>query len=648
VRCEVAELELSARLDGEADRRMLPSLDEHLETCPRCRSFRSRIDRVHELARVQPAGPVPDLVPAIMARVRRERTDRRGVVITLRGPSPAWGRYAAAFVAGAVAASLLLGGLPLIRRAPSPALAVEIPGRVAEASRHAETYRAAFRIDEWNFHRAVPVRRFSAAVTFRAPEEFRAEVRDLTRYPAGQWPRNHLTLAMDGDRWQIEGPVTCPREALPVCPLEGRERRAVGGREPFDSDTPPPTDVIVPVRTLAGSDRVRVAGEGEILGRRLVVVELPYRDATPLFAYLHAAGTWRPFYPLDLVRVSLDAETWFPLAYEVWPSATPERRLWAVRNGLPREAAGAPVFRAQAASFTESVPSTWRPSPISGSPVDQGFREVPLESLAERGLLVPTDLGGLRPYRAGMFAVGGRPGDEVLLSYAEGLTWLKVRETRQWRRPEVFGLGSLAAPVSLPGGGVAYYEPATSSLGRRLSIHTADWDLYLESNLTRDELLQVAASLPVTGEPVPRAWTVQTWPGGVVREQVSVDRAAEEAPYLMLPRALPAGFRPWVAQLVREGPRTSVTVFYRRPGTELDGVGIRLHQSPGTPLPPPMDPDVLAVEVRGILGRYAPVRGELEWVEDGVYVSVGGTALDLAGLLRVAESLQTPPSAPDA
>ena len=648
MRCEVAERELSSRLDGEADRRTQRSLDEHVQTCPRCRAFEARIGRIHELARVQPAGPVPDLVPAIMAQVRRQRSPRRGAVITLRRPSPVWGRYAAAFVAGAVAAALLLGGLPLIRRAPSPALAAEIPGRVAEASRQAETYRATFRVEERNFHPAVPVRRFTAEITFRAPEEFRAEVRDLTRYPAGQWPRNHLVLVLDGERWQVEGPVTCPREALPVCPLEGRERRAVRGREPFDNDTPPPTDVVVPVRTLAGSDRVRVAGEGDVLDRRVVVVELPYRDATPLFAYLHAAGTWRPFYPLDLVRVSLDAETWFPLAYEVWPSATPERRLWSVRNGLPGEGADAPVFRAEAASFTESVPRTWRPTPLPVAPRDQGFREVPLESLTQRGLLIPTDLAGLRPYRAGRFVLGGRPSDEILLSYTQGLTWLKLRETRRWRRSEVFGLGPLAAPVRLRGGGVAYYEPATSSLGRRLSIHARGWDLYLESNLPRDDLLRVAASLPITGRPVPRRWTVQRWPGGVVREQVSIDRAVAEAPYLLLPRSLPDGFRPWLAQLVREGPRTSVTVYYRRPGTELDGIGIRLHQAPGTPLPPPMDPDVLAVEVRGILGRYSPVRGELEWVEDGVYRSVGGTALDLAGLLKVAESLEAPPSGPGA
>jgi hypothetical protein len=81
-------------------------------------------------------------------------------------------------------------------------------------------------------------------------------------------------------------------------------------------------------------------------------------------------------------------------------------------------------------------------------------------------------------------------------------------------------------------------------------------------------------------------------------------------------------------------------MFFRRPGTELDGVGIRLHQADGEPLPPPVDPDVLAVRVRGVTGRYSPLRSELEWVEDGVYRSVRATALDLTGLLRVAESLR--------
>jgi hypothetical protein len=167
-------------------------------------------------------------------------------------------------------------------------------------------------------------------------------------------------------------------------------------------------------------------------------------------------------------------------------------------------------------------------------------------------------------------------------------------------------------------------------------------DLYLESNLRRHDLLRVAGSLPVRGEEVPRGWLVRRGPGGVVQEQVPVAQAAVEAPYLLMPRALPAGFRPWVAQLIRQGGRTAVSVYFRRPGTELGGTGIVLHQSPNTPLPPPLDPDVFAVRVRGTDGRYSPGRGELEWVEDGVYRSLGGGALDLAGLLRVAGSLHGP------
>jgi hypothetical protein len=646
MRCDLVERELSARLDGEMDVGSDGPIAEHIETCSRCRAFEAQIHRIHELARVQPAGPVPDLVPAIMAQVRRERAPRPGAVITLPRPSPVWGRHTAAFVAGAVAAALLLGGLPLLRRGPSSALASEIPGRVAQASREVAAYRATFLIEERNFHLRVPVRRLTAAVTFRAPEEFRADVRDLTRYPAGSWPRNDILLAMDGERWLVEGPVTCPREALPACPLEGRERRAVRGREPFDDDTPLPTDVVVPVRTLAGNERVRVVGEEEVLGRPVVVIELPYRDATLLFAYLQAAGSWRPFYPLDQVRVALEAETWFPLRYEVWPSAAPERRLWSVRNGLPDERPGAPVFRAEAASFTESVPDDWQPGVEAGGRAssDQGFRDVSFASLPGK-LIVPGDLLGLRPYRAGVFVGTGRPRDETLVSYTKGLTWLKVRETRSWSGRRLFGdIGPLAVPMRPPGGGVVYYEPATADLGRRVSIHARGWDIYLESNLSREELLRVAGSLPVAGMETPGAWRTRRFPGGVISQQVPVALAAAGRRWVLLPSSLPSGFNPWIAEEAwSESGVIGVTVYFRRPGTELDGLGIRLHQAVRTSLPPPMDPDVLAVEVRGTIGRYSPIRGELEWVEDGVYRSLGGTALDLAGLLRMAESLTRAP-----
>ena len=54
--------------------------------------------------------------------------------------------------------------------------------------------------------------------------------------------------------------------------------------------------------------------------------------------------------------------------------------------------------------------------------------------------------------------------------------------------------------------GIAYYEPATQDEGRRLTFHTGDGDLVLETNLTRDQLLQVAATLPIRGKPLPARW----------------------------------------------------------------------------------------------------------------------------------------------
>ena len=644
MRCDAAERELSARLDREAGGRIDGHLEEHLATCPRCREFRARAGRLRELVRLEPAAPVPDLVPAIISKVRREAAGSRR---PLRWPSlaPGWGRYAAAFVAGAVAAALVLAGLPGLQRGVAPALAVEIPNEISAASTEVSAYRATFDVMERHFHPRVPERRFEAEVWFRAPERFRAEVRDLTAYPAGAWPRNDLDLAVDRDRWLLRGPATCPRQALPVCWTSGTEVRRVVGREPFDSDTPLPTDIVLPVATLAGTDRVHVVGRDEILGHDVVVVELAYRDATPLFGYLQAAGSWRPLFPLDRVLVSLDSRSWFPLAYEVRAADSPDRNQWALRNFLPPERPGALLLRVRTRSFRPQV------GRIPGLPqapgaMDQGFRDLPLAELATATgdpPLLPEDLAGLRSYRAGTFAGPGRPGGETVLSFSRGLAWLKVRETRTWHGPDLFGdVTDLATPVSLGDGEVGYYEPATAALGRRLSIHAAGIDLYLESNLPRDTLLGVGASIPVRGRPIPQSWLVKRSPGATVRLQVPLPEARAAVPGLSLPRpdSLPDGYRLATIHLVQGAQGTGVAVYFRRPGTELDGVGIRYFQAPGDRLAPPMDPDVLRVRMDGASARYAPSRGLLEWTAAGTYRSLTAPTLDLATLLRMARGLE--------
>jgi hypothetical protein len=632
MRCEVAERELSASLDGET---LTADVREHIASCPPCRRFEARARRIRELVRLEPAAPVPDLVPRIMTEVASGP-------IRPRRAAPAWMGYAAAFVAGAVAAALVAGGLPALRRGVDPALAAEIPRRVAGAAAEVTSYRATFTITERNFHPRVPRRTFEARVAFEAPERFRARIADTTSYPSPSWPPNDLTLAVDRDRWLLREPLTCPREALPACAYGGVRFRAVVGREPFDGDAALPTDIVLPVRTLSGTERVRVVGESTVLGRDAAVIELAYRDAIPLFHFLHAGGSWRPIYPHDRVLVTLDRETWFPLAYGVFPAEGEERDRWALRNGLPRERPGQPILEVRARSFRAGPVSIPR-VPSIRTAMDEGFRDRPMSAVAgELGgdPVVPRDLRGLSPYRAGIFR--GRPG-EILLSFSRGLSWLTVRQTRSWRDRSLYGdVGELAEVVQLPGGGVAYYEPATAELGRRLSIHAPGIDLYLESNLPRGELLAVAGSLPITGRAVPDRWLSLRLPGGELQERVTVDQAIGAAPFVLLPSPLPPGYEPSAAFVLRAEARREVTLYFRRPGAEMDGVGIRVHQASMVGLPPPTDPGAVAVRVRGVTGRYSPSLGELEWVEDGVYRSVSGTAVDPRGLLAVARSLERP------
>lgn len=615
MRCEAIQLEVSARLDGAEDRAMRPVVEAHVAGCQTCQAFAAGSERLRVLSRLEAAPGVPDLVPSIMARVAPARRGR------------AWLPAAAAFVAGAVAGAVLAGGLPAA--GPDTALATEVPDRIAGAAAHVTRYRATFRIMERNFHSDVPVRRMTARVAFAAPERFRAQIRDRTAYPSGAWPRNDLLLDVDRDRWTLRGPVTCPREALPACAPGGMEERGLTGREPFDGQAPLPTDIILPLRSLAGSERVRVAGNGEVLGRATVDVDLAYRDAAPLFAYLHEGGTWRPLFPLDRVRLSLDEETWFPLAFRVFPAPGRERAAWAVRNGLPNEPPERAVLDVTAEALDTRAGPPHAVAPALGGR-DLGFRDVPVDAAVP----LPAHTSGLGPYRA------GRTGGTSVVSYARGLSWLKVSATRSWPGPEPFGLRpGPSEPLNLPGGGRAAYQPATLASGRRVSIHAGGWDLVLESNLSRARLVAAAASVPVRGLPLPLDRRVRRLPGGAVRIGVGERVAAAAFDGLLMPRRLPAGYRIATIDLLETTSHTAVTVHAWRPGTELDGTGLVLHQSSTGDLPPPMDPGVLSVRVRGAIGRYAPDRGELEWIEGGAYRSLRSETLSLGELLAVARGL---------
>jgi hypothetical protein len=670
VRCETAQRAVGEAMDDPAVS-LATSVEHHTASCPICSRFEAGSWRLRELTRFEVAPPVPDMVPTIMATVQDEVADRllgwapmpkpalpvrirrrtRAVLRVARGAT-AWGlRQRAALTAlviGLVVGLVVSTGvLAPVRRVDQAALATEIPHNLTAAATELAGYRATFDVTERDWNPKVPLRTFQVDLAYRAPERVRVQVKDTTRYPSLEWPRNDLSLVSDGTTWRMRGPDPCPAAALPACPQATPVDRSIVRRSPFDPGTPLPTDVILPLTVLAPLDRVSVLGTDHVAGRDAIDVQMAYQDATPLFDSVRFLGSWRPFFPQDVVVVALDLDTWFPLSYRVFPASGPDRAAWSDRMGLPDESPDTPVFEATTVSLSTSLPP---PSLFAAQrgpqAVDEHFVELPRPGAlvgaacsASADPVQPCDRGGLAPYRFGHFPrTPGRPYDETVLAYARGLSWLTVTRVVGWDRLDPYGVGPFAERVDLPRGkGLGLYEPASADQPRRVSVHTEQGEFLLASNLPRERLLNVAASLPVTGLGLPKRWRVHEWAGGVVRMGVA------KADFALLdPTYLPPGYRRAAAQTVTVGEVTGVSVAYRRPGAELDGVGLLLYQAKGGEMPPPDSPDVEAVTVRKVQGRWSADDHLLEWVEGGVYRSVGGPSFDLATLLRVAEGLRSP------
>ncbi len=662
MRCDSAQAGLSAAMDDL--RPVTEPVADHLNGCRHCRGFLAGAQRVRTLARFAVAQPVPDLVPSIMRKVRAEAAAnpprvRAPAALELGGQadyplaprrtSPRVRTVALGLAAGLVIGfTVTAGGLVGGNRGNTTALAAEIPRDLLGASASLSGYRATFDISELHWTKSVPVRTFVADLAFRAPEDFRVSVRDLTPYPSPAWPRNDLLLATDGRTWQASGPNSCPLPLLPACPQARPAVIAVRDRAPFDAETAMPTDVIVPMTVLAASDRVNVLGLDTIAGRGEVAVALAYRDATPLFDTFQFLGSWRPFFPQDRVIVWLDRKTWFPMRYQVFPAPGAERAAWSSRQGLPIEGPDSPIFSATARSFSTAVPALAlfaRRTPAAAS--DDGFHDRPVAAAmipARSRAIQPASVRGLPLVRYGAYARSdSRPFDESVLAYARGLSWLTVTRVLSWTQGSPFGVGPFAESVELPHGGIGYYEPASASEPRRVALHTTKGEFLLASNLPRAELLAVARSVPVKGLPQPPSWLLHRWTGGYVLDGLTVDRAVRRAGFpLLLPRSLPTGYRPVAAEVTRAGRTNVVTISYRRPAAELDGVGLLLSEATGQPLPPATDADQVMVPLRATIARWSPDESRLEWVEGRTYVSLSASAFDLPELLAIAASLGAP------
>ena len=555
------------------------------------------------MLRAQPAEPVPDLSGEILARVER-----------LRGPRPG-SRRQRVRVAGiaAAAAALLVAGaaLPFVERPPHLAAAGEIAREVRAAARTLPSYRATFAVVERGWHPRVPVRRMRASVSFLAPERFRLEIRDRTRYPStGSWPRNDVVLVSAPRAWSIREPWSCPQGGLPRCAV-GVERRRIVARQPFDGAGSLPTDIIVPLETLASSGGFTVLGEDRVLGRPAYRLLLPYRRAAPLVASLQAGGTWRSFEPFDRVHLWIDRETWFPLRFEV------------------RRGDGPTLLGVRALSFTGSrspARSAFRVS-RAGLAKDAGFRE--RSRLRSRS---PSYVAGLEPYRHGVTATG-----QEIRTYAEGLTWLKVTYDDP-TRPDLL---TTAEEVRLGRSGYAYFQPAAGwaeegPSRRRVDVFGREARVHLESNLARAELLRVARSLGVRGRRL--SGTVRR--GGVLVKRLRPE-AALDFPFVLTPTYLPQGYEPGSAFLTRsrEGRRT-VTIYYRRAEADFDGFGIRITEGRPVSLLPPSSESLHSFPVAGRTVRWSEERGEAEWLDGSSYRAVAAPSFGWEIAARIIEGLR--------
>jgi hypothetical protein len=626
LKCHDVRPELSARLDGELDRDKAAAVDQHVRGCADCAGFETRLRAVRRAVRVSPAEEVPDLTDRIMERVAAERSPR----------SVRWPHVRTGLVAAAAAALLFLGVTTQVsHRAGDIAQAGDIVRRVTAAARALETYHATFSITEHGWHNAVPVRRFSAELWFEAPERFRLQLRDLTTYPdPRQWPANDVDVVASERRYWIEEPFTCPVQALPACaPPSATASRSVVGRQPFDGTTVLPTDVIVPLQTIAGAGGFDHIGEGRIDGREVYRITLAYYQAVPLIDAFTGGGAWRPYHPLDEVELWLDKETWFPLHYTVRAGRAPEREDWARANFLS-DKLGELLLRVDVGSFDEpqDIPNRRFAAPVSKGSVRGRFSPGSFPVLARRA--APSHLAGLVPYRA------GRVGRSIVLSYADGMTWMKLTSTRTDGRAARRAAADPAAAeeIRLSSGSIAYYRPADDTLRRELDVYGAGRYVHIATNLAREDLFAVAASLDVRG----RIIRPQTEGRGLLVRRIDKVDDLTAFPLAKFPTTLPPGYpnRPTIALLYRShGAHRTLVVYYRRSEAEYDGTGIKLTQSPGQKLPPSGE-RFAPVDHLGEKGRWSAERSELEWIDGNVYRAIRVPAFDLATALEIARGLE--------
>jgi hypothetical protein len=588
VRCDEARPLLSAAFDAEPmsdhERR---ALDEHVRSCAACQWAQATYARVRQHLRFELVTQLPDVAPAVRARLEQP-------AVPATGSRGRWLTLAAAAIAGVVAgASLVSGAAPGRRPAP---VAAELPARVLAAQRSLDALDATVTVVERGWHPQVGERRFTGTLRYRAPERIALELRDRTIYPSAQWVRNDVAIVVDGSRSWRQGPAACPPEAQPGCTPPDARTEVTTGRAPFDRDQPAPLDLVLPAGSFGVGHTATLLGTRVVDGRTAIGVAVTAAQLDPLLDWLRQAGNWRPIDPTLPAVVWLDQLSLVPLDVAVGASGAPVLEIELRHIDLSGGAASLP------------------PAPAGGSR-DAGFRDAqPSPSLAPRPTWLPQ---GMRAYRQGVLQSVGGP-RVFVQSWSDGRAWIAIRSTADWDGGRLFGgLGDVVRPVSR-GGDVVYVGGDGT-----VAVHASALDVVVSGSVPAADLRRVAAALGVPGSRVPDDWDEAA--------TISVRAAALVLPGLLAPPERD-DFEGGAAR-VRDGV---VSVAYAGDGARR----FMLTQSAGTALLPPLGTDATGLRVRGRTARYSPGLGALEWVEDGIVVELRSVTLSATELVGIATSLR--------
>ncbi|HEY8546784.1 MAG TPA: zf-HC2 domain-containing protein, partial [Acidimicrobiales bacterium] len=600
MRCDDVRAALSVALDGEDDALPAEDVRAHVAECADCADFEDTILGLRTQLRVEAVDGAPDVVDAVVRRVRALPTPppvpierRLGDGARPRGARLAWVSTALWAGRGAISTAAAIGflagaayvGLGDDGHAPA---AADLPERIVTAQTTVQALAADIQVVEYGRPDREGARRFAGRLVYGGPEDLQLTLTETARSRQGARGGGapgdgDVRLRVDGDRWELDSVRGCmPAPGRASCPHgAARVLQAVTGRAPFSESAPVPLELVAPVESFALAGDPPSIGEREIAGREAVGVRATAAQVARFLEQLSPAGDLRAVHPTDPVELWLDRDDLVPLALDVFAAAGPVRERWAAAQGYhdePGERVLAFVVDDVAINGDVDVDEEATTLAAGGAAGDRAGRESDAAADADgftaftttgaeqhhtdEGFspgdapLVPVPDGlpaGFTPARSGTTRSSGGPAVQVR-SWTDGRAWLKVEATADWEADHLFGgLGAAVRTVDLGAAGQGYL----SADGRRVALHTDDLDVLVTGSLPTDELLDVAASLGLRGVAVPDDWREAS--------ATTLTLAAGRMPHLLTVAAA-EGLDGFGRPAVRTLPDDTVTQVFAGPG----------------------------------------------------------------------------------